>query len=65
MSTYMVIKTINGRQYRYRQTTWRESGRMRTKNEYVGPVAAATTGTAHDTAGVGVRVTGADELDRR
>jgi hypothetical protein len=38
MSTYIVIKTINGRQYRYRQSTRREGGRMRTKSEYLGPV---------------------------
>ena len=38
MSYYIVIKTINGRQYRYRQTTWRDGGRMRTKSEYLGPV---------------------------
>jgi len=38
MSWYIVIKTINGRRYRYRQRTWREGGRMRTKSEYIGPV---------------------------
>ena len=41
MSWYIVVKTINGRRYRYRQTTWREGGRMRTKSEYIGPVDGA------------------------
>jgi len=33
-----VIKTINGRQYRYLQETYRESGSVRTRNSYLGPV---------------------------
>jgi hypothetical protein len=44
MSTYIVTKTINGRQYRYRQTTWREGGRMRTQNEYLGPAGGSARG---------------------
>ena len=35
---YEVIKTISGRQYRYLQETYRESGRVRTRNIYLGPV---------------------------
>ncbi len=38
MSWYVVIKTIKGRRYRYRQRTWRENGRVRCKSEYIGPV---------------------------
>jgi hypothetical protein len=37
MDWYFVIKTINGRRYRYRQKTWRENGRVRTRSEYIGP----------------------------
>jgi antirestriction protein ArdC len=36
MDWYIVVKTINGRRYRYRQKTWRESGRVRTRSEYLG-----------------------------
>ena len=35
---YEVIKTISGRQYRYLQETYRESGKVRTHNIYLGPV---------------------------
>ena len=35
---YEVIKTISGRQYRYLQKTYRESGGVRTRNIYLGPV---------------------------
>ena len=35
---YEVIKTISNRQYRYLQETYRESGRVRTRNTYLGPV---------------------------
>lgn len=35
MQWYTVIKTINGRRYRYRQKTWREGGRVRTRSEYI------------------------------
>jgi hypothetical protein len=37
MDWYIVIKTINGRRYKYRQKTWREGGRVRTRSEYIGP----------------------------
>ena len=38
MDWYEVVKTINGRRYRYRQRTWRDdSGRVRTTSEYIGP----------------------------
>ena len=37
MDWYVVVKTINGHPYRYRQKTWREGGRVRTKSVYVGP----------------------------
>jgi hypothetical protein len=37
MDWYVVIKTIKGRRYRYRQKTWREHGRVRTRSEYTGP----------------------------
>jgi hypothetical protein len=37
MEWYLVIKTINGRRYRYRQRTRREGKRVRTESEYVGP----------------------------
>lgn len=35
---YIVIKTINGRQYRYEQRSWREGKRVRTQSRYLGPV---------------------------
>lgn len=37
--SYIVIKTIRGRQYRYEQRSWREGKRVRTKSRYLGPVA--------------------------
>jgi len=36
--SYIVIKTINGRQYRYLQTSYRVGKRVRTKSVYLGPV---------------------------
>jgi hypothetical protein len=36
MDWYVVIKKIQGRRYRYRQKTWRENGRVRTRSEYIG-----------------------------
>jgi hypothetical protein len=36
--SYIVIKTIKGRQYRYEQRSWREGKRVRTKSRYLGPV---------------------------
>lgn len=42
---YVVIKTINGCRYRYRQKTWREGAKVRTRSEYLGPAdAVGTTG---------------------
>lgn len=37
MDWYIVVKTINGHRYRYRQKTWREGKRVRTRSEYLGP----------------------------
>jgi hypothetical protein len=37
---YIVIKTIKGRRYRYRQRTWREGGRVRTQSYSLGPLDA-------------------------
>jgi hypothetical protein len=37
MDWYIVVKTINGHRYRYRQKTWREGKRVRTQSEYIGP----------------------------
>lgn len=36
--SYIVVKTIKGRQYRYEQRTYREGGKVRTKAIYLGPV---------------------------
>jgi hypothetical protein len=38
MEWYRIIKTVKGRRYYYRQKTWREGKRVRTKSEYLGPV---------------------------
>jgi hypothetical protein len=38
MDWYVVVKTINGHRYRYRQKTWREGKRVRTRSEYIGPL---------------------------
>ena len=35
---YEVIKTINGRKYRYRQRTWKEDGKVRTQSYSLGAV---------------------------
>jgi hypothetical protein len=37
MDWYIVIKTINGHRYRYRQKTRREGNPVRTESEYVCP----------------------------
>jgi hypothetical protein len=34
---HIVIKLINGRQYRYRQKSWTENGRTRTRSVYLEP----------------------------
>ena len=36
-SWYKVVKRIKGRPYLYWQKTWREGGKVKTKNKYVGP----------------------------
>lgn len=41
MPWYTVTKTINGRQYLYLQMTYREGGKVRTKNKYLGPASSA------------------------
>jgi hypothetical protein len=48
MDWYIVVKTINGRRYRYRQKTWRENGRVRTRSEYLGRAGDAQTGAVED-----------------
>jgi ADP-Ribosyltransferase in polyvalent proteins len=37
MEWYVVTKRIKGRAYYYRQKTWREGKRVRTRSEYIGP----------------------------
>ena len=37
MGWYQVTKRINGRYYLYLQMTYREGGRVKTKNKYLGP----------------------------
>jgi hypothetical protein len=34
---HIVIKTINGRRYRYRQKSWYDDGRVRTRTVYLEP----------------------------
>jgi hypothetical protein len=36
---YRVVKTIKGHRYVYVQQTYREGGRVRTRNRYIGPAA--------------------------
>jgi hypothetical protein len=54
MDWYHVIKTINGQRYVYRQITWREEGRVRTRSQYVGradvPTTKSAEATCHQTA---------------
>lgn len=40
--SYIVIKTIKGKQYQYRQRSYREGGRVRTESIYMGPVGGGT-----------------------
>src|SRR5690242_14634364 len=51
MQWYVVIKTINGRRYYYRQKTWREGKRVRTRSEYIGPVTDCEWPEHSDTTG--------------
>jgi hypothetical protein len=44
MGWYRVVKTIKGRQYAYEQQTYREGGRVRTRNRYLGPVGGDKAG---------------------
>ncbi len=37
MEWYVVIKTIKGRRYRYRQQTWRQGKRVCTRSQYISP----------------------------
>lgn len=53
---YIVIKTINGCRYRYRQKTWRDGSKVRTRSEYLGP--ADAVGAADDQVRLGDMVTG-------
>jgi hypothetical protein len=39
--SYVVVKTIKGRRYRYLQTSWREGCRVRTKSVCLGPLDGA------------------------
>jgi len=39
--SYVVVKTVKGRRYRYFQTSWREGGRVRTKSICLGPLDGA------------------------
>jgi hypothetical protein len=41
--SYQVIKTINGRQYRYLQTSYRVGKKVKTKCVYLGPVSGNGT----------------------
>ena len=41
MSWYTVTKTVKGRRYLYLQMTYRVGGKVKTKNRYLGPVAAS------------------------
>lgn len=41
--SYIVTKTINGRQYQYLQTSYRVGKKVRTKSKYLGPIAAASS----------------------
>jgi hypothetical protein len=35
---FLVIRTIRGRQYLYRERRWRENGRVRSSSEYLGAI---------------------------
>jgi hypothetical protein len=40
--SYIVVKTIKGRQYRYQQRSYRQGGKVRTEAIYLGPVSGGT-----------------------
>jgi len=44
MDWYVVVKTINGHRYFYRQKTYRVGARVRTINKYLGPAGEAVAG---------------------
>lgn len=46
--SYIVTKTIKGRQYRYEQTSYREGGKVKTKSVYLGPVSGTTRKAADE-----------------
>jgi hypothetical protein len=43
---YRVVKTIKGHSYLYEQQTYREAGRVRTRNRYIGPAGGDTAGVS-------------------
>src|SRR3954454_11085146 len=43
---YRVVKTIKGHSYIYEQQTYREGGRVRTRNRYIGPIADSASGSS-------------------
>jgi|SRR3954470_1108830 len=47
---YRVVKTIKGHSYIYEQQTYREGGRVRTRNRYIGP-AGGDRGTRSSSSG--------------
>jgi hypothetical protein len=44
MDWYTVTKVINGRAYLYRQQTWRDGDRVRTRSQYIGPASGSPDG---------------------
>ena len=46
MGWYRVIKTIKGNRYAYDQRTYRQGGKVRSENRYVGPVGGGGNGTS-------------------
>jgi hypothetical protein len=54
---YRVVKTIKGHQYLYEQQTFRENGRVRTRNRYTGPAGGDGGKTATSPGQPGVTTT--------
>lgn len=46
--SYVVIKTIAGRQYRYLQTSYRVGKKVKTRSQYLGPASGAASIRIHD-----------------
>jgi hypothetical protein len=44
MDWYVVVKTINGHRYFYRQKTYRDGAKVRTVNKYLGPAGESAPG---------------------